>query len=279
MRNIPIRGASPPRQFRRLPFFFPAIPLASRPRPADSRAALRRPGLCGAIVVILLMGGGLAHGEPIAGGAQDVISIADRFAAFVEEASERFGVPVSWIRAVMRIESGGQVHALSPKGAMGLMQLMPQTWSALRLRYGLGVDPYDARDNILAGSAYLRELWDRYGAPGFLAAYNAGPARYEDHLTTDRPLPAETRAYVAKLAPVMVGGSIDGAMIVASMVRSWTQAPLFIGHAVGSPTDSHSTTEMQGPEQTTVDRMERRALFEARSDALFVRPSVRNSQR
>ena len=74
-------------------------------------------------------------------------------------------------------ESFGDVHAISPKGAMGLMQIMPATWAGLRPRYGLGADPYDAHDNIIAGAAYLRELQDRYGAPGFLAAYNAGPAR------------------------------------------------------------------------------------------------------
>ena len=59
------------------------------------------------------------------------------------------------------------------------MQIMPQTWAELRARYGLGTDPYDPHDNILAGAAYIRELHDRYGAPGFLAAYNAGPGRYE----------------------------------------------------------------------------------------------------
>ncbi len=130
-----------------------------------------------------------------------MVSIADRLDAFVEEASQRFGVPASCIRAVMRIESGGQVHALSPKGAMGLVQLTPQTWSAVRIRYGVGVDPHDSRDNFLAGSAYLRELWERYGAPGFLAAYNAGPARYKDHLATGRTLLAETRGYVTSLPP------------------------------------------------------------------------------
>ena len=77
----------------------------------------------------------------------------------------------------MRAESFGDVRAMSPKGAMGLMQIMPETWAALRSRYGLGADPYDAHDNIMAGAAYLRELHDRYGTPGFLAAYNAGPAR------------------------------------------------------------------------------------------------------
>jgi soluble lytic murein transglycosylase-like protein len=94
------------------------------------------------------------------------------FAAFVAEASKRFGVPEHWIRAVLHVESGAKQRARSSKGAMGLMQIMPKTWTELRARYGLGADPFDPRDNILAGAAYIRELYDRYGAPGFLAAYN-----------------------------------------------------------------------------------------------------------
>jgi membrane-bound lytic murein transglycosylase B len=228
--------------------------------------------------VVLLMGGELAHAEPIGGPARAVVSITGRLAAFVEEASERFGIPVSWIRAVMGIESGGKAHAQSPKGAMGLMQIMPQTWSALRLRYGLGGDPYDARDNILAGSAYLRELWDRYGTPGFLAAYNAGPARYEDHLTKGRPLPTETRAYVAKLAPLTAGGAIDGATLVASMVRSWTEAPLFTGHGDRSPANSPVAPDLQGARPQAVAAKAHSAMFAGQSDALFVGASGRISQ-
>src|SRR3546814_10577379 len=93
----------------------------------------------------------------------------DSYAAFVAEAAQRFGIPEAWIRAVMRVESRGDVRAVSPKGAMGLMQLMPDTWANLRVRLGLGANPYDPRDNILAGAAYLREMHDRYGSPGFLA--------------------------------------------------------------------------------------------------------------
>ncbi|MGN8545400.1 lytic transglycosylase domain-containing protein [Bradyrhizobium sp. 13971] len=130
--------------------------------------------------------------------------IGDPFAVFVEEASRRFGVPSHWIRAVIDAESAGDVRARSPKGAMGLMQIMPETWEELRLRYDLGNDPYDPNDNILAGTAYLRELRDRYGSPGSLAAYNAGPARYEEHLAGG-PLPAETKAYLQKLTPVISG--------------------------------------------------------------------------
>jgi hypothetical protein len=153
---------------------------------------------------------------------------ATDLAAFVAEASRRFGIPAAWIRAVMHAESFGDVRAISPKGAMGLMQIMPDTWTALRQHYHLGADPFDVHDNILAGAAYLRELHDRYGIPGFLAAYNAGPARWEDHLATGRPLPSETRAYLVRLAPI-VGGSAtdDDTALLASVVRSWTDASLF----------------------------------------------------
>src|SRR3546814_10756055 len=101
---------------------------------------------------------------------------ADPYAAHIAEASRRFGVSVAWIRAVMRVESAGRVLTISSAGAMGLMQVMPGTWAELRTRYVLGGDPYDARDNILAGTAYLREMHDRYGSPGFLAAYKIGRA-------------------------------------------------------------------------------------------------------
>lgn len=127
----------------------------------------------------------------------------------------------------MLAESFDDVRAVSPKGAVGLMQIMPQTWAGLRSRYGLGADPFDPHDNILAGAAYLRELHERYGAAGFLAAYNAGPARYEDHLATGRPLPAETQAYVAALAPLLRDGRSAPGNIITAIIRSWTSSPLF----------------------------------------------------
>lgn len=158
-------------------------------------------------------------------------SQADPYATHIVEASQRFGIPAAWIRAVMRVESANEVRAISPKGAMGLMQIMPATWAELRARHRLGSDPYNPRDNILAGAAYLRELHDRYGSPGFLAAYNAGPGRYEEHLA-GRPLPAETRAYVAALAPQIGSGEITGPVAVAAADSlSWTRAPLFVAQA------------------------------------------------
>ncbi len=158
-----------------------------------------------------------------------VVSAADPYAVWIAEASHRFGIPDAWIRAVMQVESRGDARAMSPKGAIGLMQIMPATWAGLRLRYRLGGDPYDARDNILAGAAYLREMFDRYGAAGFLSAYNCGPACYDDHLATGRPLPVETRAYVTTLVPLITdGGPVGGGVIVPPDPDAWRRAPLFV---------------------------------------------------
>lgn len=129
----------------------------------------------------------------------------DRWSDFIAEASARFGIPEAWIRRVMRAESGGRTMLagrpiVSRAGAQGLMQVMPETWRGLRAAHGLGADPHDPRDNILAGTAYLRAMYDRFGYPGLFAAYNAGPARYAEHLSRGRRLPAETVAYVAQVA-------------------------------------------------------------------------------
>jgi len=134
----------------------------------------------------------------------------DPWGPYIREASKRFDVPDLWIRAVMRVESGGNEYLngqliTSSAGAMGLMQVMPETYGELRDRYSLSDDPYDPHDNILAGAAYLREMYDIYGSPGFLAAYNAGPRRLDDYLSNNRPLPDETRRYVAMIGPNIVG--------------------------------------------------------------------------
>jgi len=129
----------------------------------------------------------------------------DRFQAHIIEASQRFGIPARWVEAVIMAESGGDPKAVSPKGAMGLMQLMPETWAELRDQHDLGGDPFDPRANILAGTAYLKAMQDRFGYPALFAAYNAGPGRYEDHLRIGKPLPAETRDYVARIAEMLAG--------------------------------------------------------------------------
>jgi D-alanyl-D-alanine carboxypeptidase len=127
----------------------------------------------------------------------------DPWGPYIREASGRFGVPENWIRRVMRQESGGQEDVISWAGAMGLMQVMPDTYDGLRGRYNLGDDPFDPHNNILAGTAYLREMYDRFGSPGFLAAYNAGPNRVDRYLNSGTPLPAETVNYVASIAPLL----------------------------------------------------------------------------
>ena len=128
---------------------------------------------------------------------------SDPWGPYIHEASGRFGVPENWIRSVMRQESGGQEDVISWAGAMGLMQVMPDTYDGLRARYNLGDDPFDPHNNILAGTAYLREMYDRFGSPGFLAAYNAGPNRLDQYLSNGAPLPTETVNYVASVAPLL----------------------------------------------------------------------------
>ncbi|MBZ9848095.1 lytic transglycosylase domain-containing protein [Mesorhizobium sp. CA14] len=179
--------------------------------------------VAGILIFCHAITGAAAQSAPVSRKSAD-----DPYAAHIAEASHRFRVPQLWIRAVMHIESARDPRAVSRKGAVGLMQIMPETWAELRLRHQLGRDPYDPHDNILAGTAYLRELYDRYGSPGFLAAYNAGPGRYEASLR-GRPLPASTRAYVAKLRPLSGGGDAPGALTAShSKAVTWKAAPLFI---------------------------------------------------
>jgi soluble lytic murein transglycosylase-like protein len=154
-------------------------------------------------------------------------SAADPFRGFIADASRRFAIPQPWIRAVVQQESGGKAWIVSPKGAIGLMQVMPETYSELRHRYGLGPDPYNPRDNILAGTAYLAEMRDRFGLAGFLAAYNAGPRRYERHLATGRQLPEETITYIASVSRLAGLESFGTVRLARNMPRS-ANAPLFV---------------------------------------------------
>ncbi|ARC36796.1 lytic transglycosylase domain-containing protein [Paracoccus yeei] len=222
------------------------------PHHADGRARAARRA-----AILLLSGLTFAALPPAGLLAQTVQPVAqqnsDPFAAHVAEASLRFGIPPDWIRAVRHVESRGNPHAVSPKGAMGLMQVMPETWAALRARHGLGSDPFDPRDNILAGAAYLREMHNRYGdATGMLAAYNAGPGRYDEHLASGRTLPAETRAYVATLAPLLGGDPLPGAGFAAVLPLDWREAPLFTGGMAGG---------------SDAERSQPGGLFVRRSDA------------
>lgn len=165
--------------------------------------------------------------------------------AFIAEAAQRFALPAAWLQAIIRAESGGKPRAISPKGAMGLMQIMPTTWNDLRVRHRLGADAFDPHDNVIAGAGYIRELFDRYGTPGWIAAYNAGPGRYEAALR-GQPLPAETRAYVAVVAPAIgISGSANSPAIAMVDRFAWTRSPLFIARANDTTSSTAATVEQQ----------------------------------
>jgi soluble lytic murein transglycosylase-like protein len=158
----------------------------------------------------------------------------------IHDASARFGVPVIWIERVMRAESGGRTSRggrpiRSSAGAMGLMQLMPGTWAEMRARLRLGDDPDNPRDNILAGTFYLRLMYDRFGYPGLFGAYNAGPRRYADHLASGRPLPGETVGYLAAVAP-----SASTAAVAA--IQAVPPQSIFAVRRNGSPAEADQAT-------------------------------------
>lgn len=154
-----------------------------------------------ALITTALLAGVPAHADEV-----------ERWRPLIAEASARFGVPIPWIERVISAESRGRTMLrgrpiTSPAGAMGLMQLMPMTWTDMRMRLSLGSDPHDPRDNILAGTLYLRLMYDRFAYPGLFGAYNAGPRRYAEYLVGKRGLSAETRAYM-KMTANPAGGAI-----------------------------------------------------------------------
>lgn len=142
---------------------------------------------------------------PLPATAQGAADPVARWQPLIDEAAVRFALPPAWIARVMRAESAGRTHLdgrpiRSSAGAIGLMQLMPATWAAMRAAHRLGPNPDDPRDNIMAGAAYLRAMYDRFGYPGLFAAYNAGPGRCAAYLEGRARLPGETRAYLASVA-------------------------------------------------------------------------------
>lgn len=258
----------------------PGLPLgrrvsASSLTAASTMAALRSLGMMVCIVATfasLILLSDAAHAERASSATHRANGLTiDPFATFVTEASKRFAVPEHWIRSVMRVESAGEVRARSRKGAMGLMQIMPGTWTELRARYGLGADPYDPRDNILAGAAYLRELYQRFGAPGFLAAYNAGPGRYENHLATGRPLPDETQGYVAKLAPTIESEQSGGKLIAVAKSSTVARSPLFTRRAGSNSTVDRTAHGVRPDRPSSVRAVVDLSALVPQSGNLFVR--------
>jgi D-alanyl-D-alanine carboxypeptidase len=159
----------------------------------------------------------------------------DPWGPYIREAAARYDIPEQWIRAVMNQESGGEEQAVSPVGAMGLMQIMPETYQELRDANELGGDPFDPHNNILAGAAYIREMYDRYGSPGFLAAYNAGPDRLDSYLAGGSDLPAETENYLAAVTP-----NLGSAVPMSGPLANYAVASS--SGAVGPPTVTNFAT-------------------------------------
>jgi hypothetical protein len=153
----------------------------------------------------------------------------------ISEASRRFGVPQERIRAVMSVESGGQPWARSPKGAAGLMQVMPDTYTELAKRHNLGPDRFNPQNNIMAGTAYLGEMYDQFGNWGEATqAYNMGPGRAMKVRNGTATMPAETVAYMPKVNAALGNQTQEAGVPLFSGQRAatdddtarWTQAAM-----------------------------------------------------
>lgn len=219
--------------------------FAGRRRPLQIAYRLYRhlllPGLC------LALGVGSVTAPLAASATAPDQFAAHPYAPHVAEASQRFGIPELWIWAVMRAESRGNSRAVSPAGAMGLMQIMPGTWAMLTERHRLGSDPFDVRASILGGTAYLRAMWDRYGDVSLmLAAYNAGPGRADDYANGRRRLPAETVSYVAQISPSLgIASTAASAPMPTPAPPSWRQAALFAAREAGGADVLTDATSVQ----------------------------------
>lgn len=187
------------------------MPLLSSLRPAK---LLRECSL--AAVVAMAPSAGFASAAPAAKvsefakeQAMSSAQLIERWGSYIKEASSRFKISADWIRAVMRMESGGRTLSgdkspiTSKAGAMGIMQVMPDTYRDMQVQHGLGANPHDPHDNILAGTAYLRWLHDKYGYPEMFAAYNAGPGTVQAQRSGARKLPKETRNYIKGIASIL----------------------------------------------------------------------------
>ena len=162
--------------------------------------------------------------------AMSTAELIDRWTPYIKEASRRFKISTDWIKAVIRVESGGRTLSddnqpiTSTAGAMGIMQVMPETYQDMRQANSLGDNPHDPRDNILAGTAYLRWLQEKYGYPKMFAAYNAGPATVEAQSAGKRKLPKETRDYIKRISGILgikepTAPPVQPANVVAMLTR------------------------------------------------------------
>jgi len=185
---------------------------------------------------------------------------ADTCAHHASEAAARSGLTVDVIMRVMLAESRGRPGAVSPRGAMSCMQIMPVTWTYLTRRYSLGGDPFDPRMNMIGGALYLAELARQFGFPGAYSAYNAGPGRYMRYVRGEAPLPAETIAYAAQVtgSGATPPGSPAARQIPAAR---WQEADLFMVSPGAGATASAATSDARRDADGPADR--------GRADMLF----------
>ena len=117
-----------------------------------------------------------------------------KYDEIIQEASDKFDLSFFLIKAIIKVESNFDSRAVSKKGALGLMQIMPQNLQAFNIR-----EPYDPKDNIMGGSRYFKSLIERYSGklPLALAAYNAGPTIVDKYRNI--PPIKETEDYVKKV--------------------------------------------------------------------------------
>lgn len=122
------------------------------------------------------------------------VSTSNRYDAFIQEASQKHGVSFAILKAIMKVESNFNPKAVSKKGAMGLMQIMPENFKSLQIK-----NPFNPRENIMAGAWYFKQLLNRFDGKLHLAlaAYNAGP----DNVSRLKTIPPirETELYVKKV--------------------------------------------------------------------------------
>jgi len=251
----------------RAPLTIASTPAGWRRGGAGSACRYAMFAIAGTLAVCAEPNIAIAQSAPIARPAA-----VDPYTVHIAEAAQRFGIPERWIRAVLRAESAGDVRAISPAGAIGLMQLMPDTWAALRIRYRLGRDPHDPRDNIMAGAAYLREMWDRYGnVTAMLAAYNAGPGRYDEHRSTGRALPAETRAYLAALAPVLGSAPApETAVEHTAPPPDWREAAIFVARSTDARPAVVSSSGAQADDGDATAPVRASVDAEAQGGSIFI---------
>lgn len=139
---------------------------------------------------------------PMADAAVVPLRPGEHHAGIIEAAAKQHNVDPDLVRSVIKVESNFDQNRVSPRGAVGVMQLMPRTAK------GLNVNPYDINQNIYGGVQYLSQLINKYNGDykSALAAYNAGPGNFEKSGRNISRLSRETREYVPKVMGHFIGG-------------------------------------------------------------------------